>query len=545
MTSLPEWTVPGDLGDHQGRAPLGLEESGFRILRYLLPGMTGETRHPRYYSFFCWVFWTYAKIAQADGVGSSREQQEWRRRLENAFRSVTLTAENPLRPLFGSSTAVPADGPHDAEIELGAEEATTAWIPAAYRPSWFTFGCGRRRGGLVILDEDLGVPLAKGFDDNLRETDPEGDAIDRLLSGTPTMTHGQLRKLYPALALTPVPIGSSEHESLVELIFRPEEPPVGSEAKADRRRSLSLTLFLSLIQQGQDALSGASELHRPVATRRFTDGRRYEPPDVLVPTYRLWRRFEEREHLKLALHGFWHFVLRTLGPGQDGITARQLASLLLESLSDSDLLLDRLGSEPLTLSTEKALSTLAKSAMGQENDLDLHIYELAETVFDPDAAEHAAASFLLALLSVVRWEARGAKMEDIGRAFHTEGGERDLPLAFFSRWIRNQAGSSLREMIRQLLNRFVLERSLAIAVSKGADRFFIARDVDGFHLVKNQDSSTYLSYDGPRFVSGTDVLADLGFVQKNGRLQITDAGRKALDRFTTSHRKHVRTDYPS
>ncbi len=68
---------------------------------------------------------------------------------------------------------------------------------------------------------------------------------------------------------------------------------------------------------------------------------------------------------------------------------------------------------------------------------------------------------------------------------------------------------------RRILDELVLTRSLHVALDKWAakhDRFFLARDENGYRIVRDQAPDAYLTDDRPRIAAAYSLMADLGLV---------------------------------
>src|SRR4051812_10237136 len=90
---FPDWTAFVSDGDSGGRFPLALEAVGANMVAaHLLPAVTNATAHPRYYSFFCWVFGTFEERVSPRFPESKRPQAQrrWGAHLEHALRACTL-----------------------------------------------------------------------------------------------------------------------------------------------------------------------------------------------------------------------------------------------------------------------------------------------------------------------------------------------------------------------------------------------------------------------------------------------------------------------
>ena len=73
-------------GFKRGRDPMGIQNSSISVYGLLLPGLTRQTGHLRYYSFFCWLLYEYTKEYRRSGRERTvRDQQNFIRRAELAM----------------------------------------------------------------------------------------------------------------------------------------------------------------------------------------------------------------------------------------------------------------------------------------------------------------------------------------------------------------------------------------------------------------------------------------------------------------------------
>ena len=84
-----------------GQDPLGLLNTGGKTFDLVLPGLNNVTDRIRYYSFYCWFFYCYAKHI---GKPSKKEQFNYLRRAE--FILSLLAAKTGVQGIGGITKAL-------------------------------------------------------------------------------------------------------------------------------------------------------------------------------------------------------------------------------------------------------------------------------------------------------------------------------------------------------------------------------------------------------------------------------------------------------
>lgn len=531
MSDYPGWTERGfGAEDHGGRWALGLEPMGFRMTRLLLPAITNATRRVRYFSFLAWVFWTFQEHLRRTGKSSTTatEQGLWRRRLENAWRAASLY-RGAHDGLVGERSA--ARLPEGAALfSLDQKDPANAWRADTYRSAWLGLNLGHIEDRVAVLHPYPGERLARAFDVTIRRTDAGRGLRERLLEGGDAVPADVVRALAPALSLSAVPEQSPEHVPLIDTLFRlsdENEPAMVERRSAVRRRSLAL--LLDMLAQSEGSLAGESDIHRVLALASFPDGRPYAPAPALVEIFRAWRCYQLREQEKLALYGFWEEVLRAirLSPNSRA-SSTQLISWVLDAVRISAVARHWLGNNALDLTVAEALDRVPRDDAARER----LAHEMSEKLLDLEDPDHPGAATVLLLAVCSRWRALSSSLPEGTRKLF-DGAETELPPPLLSAQLFARAGERLGSLVSWGLERWVLAQSLAIALQKwrrGEDRFFIARDQDGYQIVKDHPSSNYLVFDRPRIWSSLQLLRDLQLVRMEGALITTALGEDICSR---------------
>lgn len=100
------------------------------------------------------------------------------------------------------------------------------------------------------------------------------------------------------------------------------------------------------------------------------------------------------------------------------------------------------------------------------------------------------------------------------------------------------------------MEQWVLAQSLRVALEKWAsneDRFFVARDAEGYRIVRPRDMRAYLTYDPPRIDSSLQILQDLGLISwdwDEGGYFLTDMGAQLRDEGIAFHDERMNEASP-
>ena len=542
MTDVfPTWTAyEKGTETHQGLNPLGLEPLGAAISRRLLPGITNATVHIRYFSFLSWVFWTFTQFHEGHGrtvTLDRRAQKRWRIRLENIHRSATLL-EHPsgFTGLVGVEKARRLDPDSGAStIDMSGDEASTPFQAAYYSASFALLGCGEVQNDLVRLTP-LGVRLGAAFDAGLRQARGSDAALGSVLRDADRIPVQAMRTLSKGMTLGPLQVGTQEHSTLIEMLFRFEAPQVDTDIYAmARRRGRCLGLLLELVRQARGRLATPYDLHDVFASGKFADGSPVEVPAAFENEFALWRRFQERQWQKLGINVVWEEVLDSIGssiwPPRGETIKRELCGLADRSQS----LRAWVGEDGLGVAVGSATDRAARRAAALARSQASPIQSLAAEVTDEEAGSERLGQGIVALLLVVaHWKRIRDQIPPEQRWPHrAQEGPGRLPLDWFVSQTEQRAQGSLRSYLEWLVDRCIIDQANRVALEKlaaGQYRFFILRDTDGFRIVKRRDPGASLSIDSRRFPAAYELLAGLNMVELRNGLDITAAGRAVLQR---------------
>lgn len=535
----PSWTRY-EMGaeDHRGLYPLGLEPYGASISRRLLPGITNVTIHIRYYSFLCWVFWTFQERYRSSGNKLTRnDQRAWRVRLENIHRAATLWRYPTLRGVVGVKEAVELKALKDREtLDATGNDAATPFQAPFYSASFQILRCGFESKGVVALTR-LGRSLASAFDQTLRTSAKTEKARAEILRGDRRVSVRSVRALAASLALQPVPVDSPEHAGLVEMLFRLDaRDPGDPNAISEDRRCRCLGLLLELVKQSGGRIRSAEDLYSVFASGCFMDGRRVNVPSAFLQEFAAWQRFQERQHEKLGIHGLWEgalALLRARAPGAG--SGEAILAHVVESVRESDASEKWLGKAPLSQSVGEALSRVVSVRDQLRRKTLSPSQDLAAELLSSDRRAHVSGQALvLLLLTLAEWrELRGDPSTGQKHVHESASGRERLALGWLLDETESRLQLDLTAYLGWLVERCLLDQAYRVAVDKlvaGQFRFFILRDSDGYRLIRDQGAGAYLGYDSSRFPSAYRLLAGLNLVTLADTWKITKAGSDVLRR---------------
>ena len=538
MLEFPDWTeFCSDESEHRGLDPLGLEAVGASIVQNrLLPGITNATRHIRYYSFFCWVFWTFWRN-RSDRARLS-EQRRWRVRLENVLRSATLDEDENFQGLIGVTKATRINKlPGTAQVNVDGGQAASAFVPANYSSSFRALGCGLWEDKKGAKLTDFGTKIAIAFDESLNDVSRSGPALKELLSGSATVSVGSIRAIADGIRLRAVGPTEPEHKLLLELMLRMERGEGRVNADFDQSRSRSIALFLEIAEQAQGTLSSSTEMHRIFATGQLPNHQTLTVPPELQQSFEIWKRYQERQYIKLSIYALWHEVVQTLGyAAHKTSSARQLLNHFDTSLRRSELAAKRLGKHWANQTVGRVMQSLTKDVSFKPYDFGKRAVGLAEILMDVARSgdDRVGAAVLLLLLCACYWKANAKGLPEAN--IHKQGGKERLSLETVCNDLEQFAESAVAEYLQWALEAYVLKQSTRVAVQKLPEyRFFIIRDDEGYRLVKSQHPRSYLSYDSSRIGSAYELMAGLKLIDMNDEWRLTATGRKVLQKLRAHH----------
>jgi hypothetical protein len=537
VSEFPDWTeFCSKETEHRGLDPLGLESVGASIVQnQLLPGITNATRHIRYYAFFCWVFWKFWSVKTERARLS--EQKRWRVRLENVLRAATLDKDGNIQALIGVTKAIRINGLRAKEkVAIDGGKAATAFVPANYSSSFRALGCGMddKKGAKLT---PFGEKLALAFDETLQSVPGGHPALKEICSEAAEVSVASIRCLADAIRLRPVSPGEPEHKLLLELLLRMETIHERANASFDIERSRSLALFMEIADQAQGSLASATDLHRIFATGQLPNRSVFSVPAELQRSFEVWKRYQERQYVKLSIYSLWHEIVQFLGYAAFKTTSsQQLLTHLRAALAKSNVAETWLGRNCSKMTVGSALQTLSPQLSFTPKQFGKKAIVIAESLnnLGISTEDRVGAAVVLLLLCRCYWE------ENVGTLpegqLHKQGGVEKISLESIRKDISLLADVALADYLQWAVETYVLKQATRVAIQKLPDyRFFIIRDEEGYRLVKQQAPRSYLSYDSSRIGSAFELLADLKLVETNGTITLTPTGRKVLRKLRSVH----------
>lgn len=544
MSDFPAWLESDQDPGGGGMWPLGLEAQGFRLVGRTLYGLTGNTEDIRYYSFLSWVFWTFKEACDREEVRRSpAAQTAWRDRLEMIFRIASLHHEPEILGLIGKTQIGRPVPNEDGMLSLDVGRAvTTAFKAASYSASFEKLGCGRiLPNRLVQLSAEIGVPLARAYDEQLRAEASDED-MAWILSTGPEIPAEVVYRLAGAMSLRFVEPGEPEHPVLTDLLFRLR--PAGDPALSlmDTARSRSLTLFLEIVEQARGSITGHEPMHAVLATRSLPDGEPLDVPSELEETFLRWERYQERQFEKIAIYGLWSVLVDLLRLGlahPDRMTAA-----LREAIRDAAASRESFPEAPLTVSVREAVATVLARATTSGDPPGEAQLRLVARIRDGSTpwTERASASLALLLLTTGAWRQARDRLSPTLCKLHEEGGRERLCLAEVTRDVERHGNDPLGSFAGWALGTYVLAQAnhtaLIKLVQQGQYQFFVAQDESGYRLVKDISPLDYVAYDKPHIDQALWMLAGLHLVDRSAEaVAITPEGGRLLVEAKAYHRR--------
>lgn len=517
METRTGWVTPptpsGGL-DH-----IGIQQLPIRIFSTLLPGITVVTDRIANYSFYPWVSWVHHEHGERLGI----DFVHFLRLAEClstliAERHTLVTGEDERlhsRGLVGRNSLASLVKPGEPRpIEFAALAALRSENPGSYFKNRFgglgqyylgplrDLGVLQRVGDRVEVSEDIGLPLAKGFDERVdREAFlavlQQGNATDADLDALATFCPCHLAD------------NLTERELLLDLILaRQSEPTAG-----DMLRRETILLVLDLAQRRPDAtLVALDEAFKAACLTGATDhGERWNVPESRQQVVDAWGTYERNDLLSIAALGvFWValHLLETKGgaaahSGEVGTWVRELAGNALGSLAPM----------PLEAAIQKSLDELPPL---QDWSNESHEFQVANTIRqaargeNPDHCLRASASVLLALAARHRsshpYVDAGVSAEYL----------KDYPLNLNSFGVSVEgawSGMTVAEWLGELAASWGIESHLRVALRKlhheSKDTFLVRMTDDGLQMPLDK-SPPLPGFTASRLNRAVQFAVDLG-----------------------------------
>ena len=251
----------------------------------------------------------------------------------------------------------------------------------------------------------------------------------------------------------------------------------------------------------------------------------------------MWRRYQERQYVKLSIYALWHEVVELLGYRPfKAAAAQDILSHLRLALTNSDAAEKWLGKDfpPQTIAV--AMHWLLQQHSFKPHEFGRKAIKLAEILKDLNTStnERVGAAVIILLLCGCYWQRNGNTLAE--NQIHKQGGIERISLEAIYKDLGQQSDTPVAEYLQWIVENYVLKQSTRVAIQKLPDyRFFIVRDEEGYRLVKRQNPQSYLSYDSSRIGSAFELMADLKLIDMNGAITLTATGRKILQKLRVFH----------
>lgn len=533
--SFPSWSYSD--GPHNGgRDFLGLQSVGDAMLDRLLPGLTNQTRHPRYYAFFCWVF---DRAARAEIT--SKQFHEFLFRFESALVLAGASHHgSDGKGIIGITKAT--KGPfrwQTKQDDYSLDKKTWSYRPsaldaAAYGPSFERLQLTRRKGPGSLELTPRGLRLATVFQKGLEER--------KFVEGLDTFSSKEVRgaalwKAHDDLCICRVRPG--ERAELREVLFRLSDASPVDEV---RSRRLTLALVLDFVQQGNGEFSrDDDDLRTLLYFWRYPGKAKFKPTSQLESTAQAWRLFQARQYQRYAVETLWASYLRILSERDtlpfspeilaveiaeriksagllepSGVNAREVNRLSIGALADK-LLPNKNSWSARSPSSEAAWKERIDVSLGEGASID---------------AFGCAVAMILVLWR--RWA--GTDEPDSARGFMAAGGRPRISLASMFAECERQKASSLRDFCSWLLTEYVVGQHLRVSADKlrreAINTFWFYAEEGGYRVQHDREvHRAKPGYNAPKLKAALSSLIDLGLIKRNeaGQYSCTRDGEKTLE----------------
>jgi hypothetical protein len=349
MDIQTSWVAPPSLAG--GLDHIGIQQVPVRIFSTLLPGITVVTDRVANYSFYPWVSW----IHHESGAENDLDFIHFLRRAEclymliaerhvivtgeeERFHSRGLVGRNSLAQLLKPEASRPIEF---AEISAPRAENKDSYFKNAfgglgqyYLGSLRELGVLKRIGEGVEISEDIGLPLAKAFDERVNRD----LFLKILLKG-----HVEEAELDALVAFCPCHLAGNlpERDLLIDLLLaRGREPSEG-----DRFRRTTLLLLLELASQRSPSNDTPLDEAFKAAclTGAIDSGEPWQVHPSWEPVVEAWASYERNDLLSIATLGIFWIALGEVErhdheadhSGQIGAWVSELARAELGDLADT------------------------------------------------------------------------------------------------------------------------------------------------------------------------------------------------------------------
>jgi hypothetical protein len=460
-------------------------------------------------------------------------------RLEHVWRAATLLQSPSATGLVGVIKALRVDKlKQQTEIRLDDDTVPTAFTPANYSASFRALGCGHwsPKNGANLTPFAEKVALA--FDSEVQKAVGKGQALKSILSNQRSVTVKNIHAVASSICMRPVTNNQPEQRLLIELLFR-LDPSKEDTKTADqhRARSRSLALLMEVIEQSEGKVNSGWDLHRVFATEILPNQRRFMPSPQFQNDFELWKRYQERQYIKIAVYSLWHETVLLLGyRSTKCATSQEILGHLLSSTADSTFLKEHIGPGSLQKDVRSVLEKVRETLRHRPRDFGKTAVRATEMLLEKttSTADRVGTALYLLFLCSSFWLDNEVQLPHAD--LHRDGGRRALSLAVVCSDLQQFSDIPTADYLSWIIENYVLKQAIRVAIDKLPNyRFFIMRDEEGYRLVKTQNPESYLAYDISRIDSGYRLMEDLRLTDTSQGLRLTSLGRKTLERLRNTH----------
>jgi hypothetical protein len=419
----------------------------------------------------------------------------------------------------------------------------SAFIPAFYSSSFRALGCGKWTTDNGAQLTPFGEALAEKFDLAVRGSAASRSALSTILTNERLIPVKAVRAIADAFAIREVNPGEPEHSLLLELLLRLK---TGKDQLNWQARSRSFALLMEIVEQAQGKVLSGADLHRVFATGRLANDKNFVVPAELRLDFEIWKRYQERQYVKLSIYSLWHEVVQLLDYRiSKTASAQLLLSHVRGAFEKSGVALKWFGPSYMQMTVGKAEELLRGRLHNKPNEFGNSSMGLTDTLMNLQrtSPERIGAAIVLLLLVSCYWTESQKELKE--SRLHRVGGRDRLSLESIARDTDEMRAVALVDYLQWTVENYVLKQSTKTAIEKLPDyRYFIVRDDDGYRLVKKQSASSYLSYDPSRIESAFALMSELKLVHLSQGYRLTPDGRKVLQQLHAHHSQRLTYSTP-
>lgn len=459
---------------------LGVANPFRRIQTEFIPVITGATKRPRYYSFFCWIIDRFHKSTV------EKNFKNWAQLLYK-YESLLIYAckyhhaSSSINGVVGTNGMLNFEGQVPAQLPISKSdvERASAWEPASYKPSFAGLNLAHYQARTPpSLVEGIGVELAAAFEESLGKTLTKTIQVleaDDIIHVDLEVVEEFSKKA----CLCGAGISLRETNALVNAVVFGES--VKAYSPFDLKLNLSFELFLEVASQGF-AITDPPSFDELIYCNGVSEELVFKIPNHLETTFIAWRTLGLRSYQQLSLELVWnsvhkYFAGRTFDQSGLKLLAERCATKLIDLPASWKI-------DPGTQSVANIHESLSRqlfldnssngfSCFFSQNSLsDLDLFLLAQESFDSE--DFVTAINVCALMILASTQ----RVEHIGKPNHVQmisrwtsfGGEFSLGISHITSKIHNLSQLQWSEFIFFLLEAWALSKHMWTASLKFHER---------------------------------------------------------------------------